>query len=91
MSDFKHGDQIQTAAELQAEWDNNPRWAGIKRDYTAEDVIKLRGPVREERTLAKRGADKLWDLIQKTMTPMSGSVPWEHSPVTRPFSKSELD
>lgn len=69
MSDFKHGDQIQTAAELQAEWDNNPRWAGIKRDYTAEDVIKLRGPVREERTLAKRGADKLWDLIQKNDDP----------------------
>ncbi|HEY7796862.1 MAG TPA: isocitrate lyase [Microbacteriaceae bacterium] len=69
MSDFKHGDQTQTAAELQAEWDNNPRWAGIKRDYTAEDVIKLRGPVREERTLAKRGADKLWDLIQQNDDP----------------------
>ena len=69
MSDFRHGDQVQTAAELQAEWDNNPRWAGIKRDYTAEDVIKLRGPVREERTLAKRGADKLWELIQENDDP----------------------
>ncbi len=69
MSDFRHGDQTQTAAELQAEWDNNPRWAGIKRDYTAEDVIKLRGPVREERTLAKRGAQKLWDLIQENDDP----------------------
>lgn len=69
MSDFRHGDQVQTAAELQAEWDNNPRWAGIKRDYTAEDVIKLRGPVREERTLAKRGADKLWELMQENDDP----------------------
>jgi isocitrate lyase len=69
MSDFNHGDQTQTAAELQAEWDSNPRWAGIKRDYTAEDVIKLRGPVREERTLAKRGANKLWELIQNNDDP----------------------
>lgn len=59
------GDQTQTAAELQLEWDADPRWEGVKRDYTAEDVIALRGPVREERTLAKRGAEKLWENIQK--------------------------
>jgi len=59
------GDQTQTAAELQLEWDANPRWDGVRRDYTAEDVIALRGPVREERTLAKRGAEKLWQDIQQ--------------------------
>ncbi|MWB99953.1 isocitrate lyase [Agromyces seonyuensis] len=59
------GDQTQTADELRLEWEANPRWEGVKRDYTAEDVVALRGPVREERTLAKRGAEKLWEQIQQ--------------------------
>ena len=59
------GDQTQTAVELQLEWDADPRWEGVRRDYTAEDVIALRGPVREERTLAKRGAEKLWEDLQR--------------------------
>ncbi|WP_022884505.1 isocitrate lyase [Glaciibacter superstes] len=62
------GDQTQTAAELELEWAADPRWDGIRRDYTAEDVIALRGPVREERTLARRGAQKLWELINETGT-----------------------
>jgi isocitrate lyase len=66
---IRPGDQNQTAAELQYEWDNNPRWANVKRDYTAEDVIKLRGPVREEKTLANRGAEKLWELILENDNP----------------------
>lgn len=69
MNTNRTGDQTQTAAQLQAEWDSHPRWAGIKRDYSAEDVIRLRGPVREERTLAKRGAEKLWELIQENDDP----------------------
>ncbi|WP_448073155.1 isocitrate lyase [Georgenia yuyongxinii] len=40
-----------------------PRWAGIRRDYTAEDVVRLRGTVREEHTLARRGAERLWELL----------------------------
>ncbi|WP_394554643.1 isocitrate lyase [Agromyces sp. MMS24-JH15] len=59
------GDQTQTAAELELEWSADPRWDGIRRDYTAEDVVELRGPVREERTLARRGAEKLWEDIQR--------------------------
>ncbi|WP_308798741.1 isocitrate lyase [Agromyces silvae] len=59
------GDQTQTAVELQLEWDADPRWSGIRRDYTAEDVIALRGPVREERTLARRGAERLWQTLQQ--------------------------
>jgi isocitrate lyase len=66
---IRPGDQNQTAAELQYEWDNNPRWANVKRDYTAEDVIKLRGPVREEKTLANRGAEKLWEMILENDNP----------------------
>ena len=58
------GDQTQTADELQTEWDADPRWSNVRRDYTAADVIELRGPVRESRTLAQRGAERLWELIQ---------------------------
>lgn len=48
---------------LQNEWHSNPRWAGVKRDYTAGDVIKLRGSITEEHTLARHGAERLWDKI----------------------------
>jgi isocitrate lyase len=50
------------AEQLQKEWDS-PRWQGIKRDYKAEDVIKLRGSLKLEHTLARRGADRLWSLM----------------------------
>ncbi|MEN0083524.1 MAG: isocitrate lyase [Leifsonia sp.] len=63
------GDTTQTPAELQLEWDADPRWTGIRRDYTADDVVALRGPVREEQTLARRGAERLWQLLQRESTP----------------------
>lgn len=50
-------------AELQHDWDTNPRWAGIKRNYSAEDVVRLRGSVAVEHTIAKNGANKLWNLL----------------------------
>lgn len=53
----------QQVAQLQKDWDTNPRWKGIKRGYTAEDVVRLRGSLQIEHTLAKRGAEKLWNLI----------------------------
>ena len=59
------GDQTQTAAELETEWKTSARWNGIERDYTAEDVIALRGSVAEEHTLARRGAENLWNLIHR--------------------------
>lgn len=59
------GDQTQTAAELETEWKTDARWNGIERSYSAEDVIALRGSVREERTLARRGAENLWRLIHE--------------------------
>ncbi|WP_029767480.1 isocitrate lyase [Haloglycomyces albus] len=59
MTDHR-SDKVQTAEELSADWESNPRWANITRDYSAEDVIALRGRVQEEHTLARRGAEKLW-------------------------------
>ena len=52
------------AARLRTEWQRSPRWAGTQRTYTAEDVIRLRGSVQEEHTLAKLGAERLWSLLQ---------------------------
>ncbi|MBK7012833.1 MAG: isocitrate lyase [Xanthomonadales bacterium] len=49
-----------TAAELNRDWSSNPRWAGIRRNYTAEDVVRLRGSVHIEHSLARLGAEKLW-------------------------------
>jgi isocitrate lyase len=51
------------AQKLQKEWSDNPRWRGIKRGYTAAEVVRLRGSVPVEHTLAKRGSEKLWNLI----------------------------
>ncbi|MFT3665635.1 MAG: isocitrate lyase [Piscinibacter sp.] len=53
----------QQAAALEKDWAENPRWKGIKRGYTAADVVRLRGSLPIEHTLAKRGAEKLWNLI----------------------------
>src|SRR5690625_1090863 len=51
------------AAQLKKQWDKELRWVGIERPYTAEDVIRLRGSIDIEHTLATKGAEKLWDLI----------------------------
>jgi isocitrate lyase len=51
------------AAILRQRWEADPRWAGIERAYSAEDVVRLRGPVLEEHTLARLGATRLWDLL----------------------------
>jgi isocitrate lyase len=53
----------QQAALLDKDWKENSRWAGISRTFTAADVIKLRGSLPIEHTLAKRGAEKLWTLV----------------------------
>ena len=51
------------AAALASEWAQSPRWKGITRGYSADDVVRLRGSVPVEHTLARRGADKLWGLL----------------------------
>jgi len=51
--------------QLQESWEMDSRWAGVERTYTAEDVIKLRGSIDIEHTLARRGAEKLWKLVHE--------------------------
>lgn len=51
------------AEQLTAEWNNNTRWTGIKRPYSAEDVLKLRSKVEIQYTLAKLGSEKLWKRL----------------------------
>ncbi len=53
----------QRIQELEQNWKKEERWKGITRPYTAEEVIKLRGSLDVEYTLAKRGSEKLWNLI----------------------------
>jgi isocitrate lyase len=49
---------------LTHDWKNNSRWRGVERPYTAEDVLRLRGSIHIEHTLARLGAERLWDLLQ---------------------------
>ena len=53
----------QQAEALEKDWATNPRWKGIERGYSAADVVRLRGSFPIEHTLARRGAEKLWDLL----------------------------
>jgi isocitrate lyase len=53
----------EAAAEIQKDWDTNPRWQGIQRNYTADDVVRLRGSLHIEHTLARTGAEKLWHMV----------------------------
>ncbi len=52
-----------TVEQIKKDWAENPRWQGIKRGYSAEDVVRLRGNLPVEYSLAQRGAEKLWKLI----------------------------
>ena len=51
---------LPSAEQLTLEWTNNPRWTGITRPYSAEDVVRLRGTIAIEHSLARLGAEKLW-------------------------------
>ncbi len=51
--------------QLKKDWAENPRWKNVKRGYTAEDVVRLRGSVQIEYSLARQGAEKLWKLINE--------------------------
>jgi len=56
-------DHTATAADLTQAWVEDPRWSGVRRSYTAQDVVRLRGTVGERHTLAERGAQRLWELL----------------------------
>ena len=59
-------DRAKRVEAIKKDWKENPRWKGIKRGYSAEDVERLRGSVRIEYTLARNGAEKLWKLVNET-------------------------
>jgi isocitrate lyase len=56
---------LPTAEQITLDWNNNPRWAGVQRNYSAEDVVRLRGTVAVEHSLARRGAERLWKSLHK--------------------------
>jgi isocitrate lyase len=56
---------LPTVDQIKLDWANNPRWNGVKRNYTAEDVVRLRGTVHVEHSLARIGAEKLWGYLQR--------------------------
>ena len=58
-----HPTREQQIASLEKDWAENPRWKGIQRGYSAADVVRLRGSIQPEHTLARRGAEKLWHLV----------------------------
>ncbi|MDQ2070757.1 isocitrate lyase [Natronospira bacteriovora] len=53
------------AVSLERDWKENPRWQGVSRDYSGADVVRLRGTVSIEHTLARRGAERLWKLLKE--------------------------
>lgn len=57
---------LPTAEQIALDWKNNPRWAGVERTYTAEDVVRLRGTVAVEHSLARHGAERLWKSLHKS-------------------------
>ncbi|MBT2396190.1 isocitrate lyase [Streptomyces sp. ISL-100] len=59
------GTTTATAEELAQRWATDPRWKGVERTYTAEEVVRLSGSVREEHTLARRGAERLWRQLHE--------------------------
>lgn len=61
---MKTKDMMLPVNEMEKEWAENPRWEGIERPYTAEDVLRLRGSFKIEYTLAKMGAERLWELME---------------------------
>ena len=54
-----------TAEQLKKDWEENPRWKGVTRPYSAEDVVRLRGTVDIEYSLARQGAEKLWRYLHE--------------------------
>lgn len=56
---------LPSADQIALDWKNNPRWKGVRRGYSAEDVVRLRGTVAVEHSLARRGAERLWKSLNQ--------------------------
>ena len=57
--------KLPTADQLKLDWDSNPRWKGVSRPYSAEEVVRLRGTVAVDHSLARRGAERLWRSVHE--------------------------
>lgn len=66
MGNYNRTEEI---ASITHDWASNSRWKGVTRTYTAEDVVRLRGSVKHDNTLAKLGANRLWTLLQEGARP----------------------
>ena len=65
----------ETATDLEQSWRTDPRWSGVLRPYTGEDVLRLRGTIQEEHTLARVGAERLWTLLhERDYVPALGAL-----------------
>ena len=65
----------ETASDLEQAWRTDPRWSGVLRPYSGEDVLRLRGTVQEEHTLARLGAERLWTLLhERDYVPALGAL-----------------
>src|SRR5688572_22953061 len=56
-------DPVSPPSNTAQSWNDDPRWQGVKRPYKAEDVARLRGSIQIEHTLARMGAERLWQLL----------------------------
>jgi isocitrate lyase len=56
---------LPSAEQIQKDWTSNPRWTGVSRPYSAADVVRLRGTVAVEHSLARRGAERLWTSLRE--------------------------
>ncbi len=56
---------VRDPRQIERDWEDNPRWDGITRDYTADDVVRLRGSIDIAQTLAEMGANRLWELLRE--------------------------
>jgi isocitrate lyase len=56
------------ADELERQWETDPRWRGVERSYSAEEVVRLRGSMRVEHSIARHGAERLWELLSSGET-----------------------
>src|SRR6266849_6210506 len=64
-----------TASEMNTHWNSDTRWQGVERPYTSEDVVKLRGSIQVEHTLARLGSERLWWLLNhESYVPALGAL-----------------
>ena len=80
------------ADQLEARWRDDPRWAGVKRTYGAADAVRLRGSVVPEHTLARNGAERLWELgVDLAYTTIVGDRPEDMEDALRFMAAEGLD